>query len=258
MKIAVCIKEVPDKESGFKLNQERTTYEESGLNFVVNEYDLYAMEEAVRIKERFKDVEITVVSVGPLRAEKAIRKALALGGDYGVLIDDSKSPCEDSLSVASLIASWAEDKEFDLILCGLMSEDFQRYQTGPMLAQLLKIPFATAVISLNIYPEKKKLTCERELEGGLREKVELPLPALLTVQTGINTVRYASLSNVLRAKELKIELISSESLGAIQRCERTIRAYLAEPSSSCEFLEGELDEVAEKLLERIRAKLSIS
>jgi electron transfer flavoprotein beta subunit len=254
MKILVCVKSVPDSESSFRINNEGTGYDDNGLVFHVNEYDLYAMEEAVRIRERFGDAEISVVSAGPPRVEGEVRKAMGLGADHGVIIDDSFSPAEDALSVASLIAAWAKDKNFDLILCGVMSEDMQRCQTGPMLAQILGLPCATTVVKEEISDDKKTVTCERELEGGVRERVLLPLPALLTIQSGINAPRYASLSNVLRIKKLDLPVIPAESLGAAGRCESVVRAYVPDMKSDCLILEGGHEAVALRLIEIIRSK----
>jgi electron transfer flavoprotein beta subunit len=254
VKILVCVKAVPDAESNFRINDQGTGYDDEGLVFHVNEYDLYAMEEAVRLRERFDDVEITVASVGPPRVEEQVRKAMGLGADHGVIIDDSFSPVEDALSVASLIAAWAKHKNFDLILCGVMSEDMQRCQTGPMLAQLLDLPCATTVIRQEISADRKTITCERELEGGVRERVLLPLPALLTIQSGINAPRYASLSNVLRVKKLDVPVIPAESLGAAGRCESVVRAYVPDMKSDCVILEGDHDTVALRLIEIIRSR----
>lgn len=257
MNILVCIKQVPDSESDFQVDSEGINYDETGLTFRVNEYDMYAMEEAVRIKERFPGSRITVVSVGPHRVEAAVRKAMCLGADDGALIDDSGAPAEDALSVASLIASWAKDKNFDLVLCGVMSEDLARSQTGPMLAELLDLTCATTVVACEISDDRKTLTCERELSGGMRERVLLPLPGLLTIQTGINTPRYASLTNVLRVKDLEIPVVAALSLGPTRKSEITKKASLPRRSDVCEFLEGPVEEVAKNLIEKIRSRVPV-
>ena len=257
MKILVCVKSVPNPTTTFRIAAAGADYEESGIVFGVNEYDLYAMEEAVRIKERFHDVEIAAVTVGPARAEAALRKAMTLGADRGLRIDDADQPASDALSVASLIAVWARDRNFELILAGVMSQDLQRGQTGPLLAQLLGLPCATTVVALKIAEDRKSLTCERELEGGLRERVELPLPALLTVQSGINNPRYASLTNVLRVKQLALPSLPAASLGPVRRSENLLRAFLPERSAACEFLEGDPARVAEQLLAKVRRRVPV-
>jgi len=254
VKILVCVKSVPETESSFRIDAEGKFYEERGLKFKVNEYDLYAVEEAVRIKERFKDVEITIVSVGPARIEAEIKNAMSLGAEYGFRIDDSRSPVRDALSVASLISAWARPKKFDLVFCGVVSEDLQRCQTGPMIAELLEIRCATTIVSLNISEDRKKIICGRELESGLREKVELPIPALVTIQSGINIPRYASLSNVLRVKKMEIPVVPAQSLGAVSVGETAVRAFLPGESTTCEFLEGAPDKVAERLIQEMRSR----
>lgn len=257
MKILVCVKSVPGAESRFELNSERIGYEEGGLAYRVNEYDMYAMEEAVKIRERFKDVEITAITVGPERAETELRKAMNLGAQDGFRIDMEDGRQAEVLTIASLIAAWARDKNFDLIFCGVMSEDMMRSQTGPMLAQLLDLPCATTVVALEISDDRKKLTCERELEAGTREKVELALPALITIQSGINMPRYASLTNVLRVKKMEIPSVKTDHLGPVRKSEGQVRAHLVGQSSTCEFIEGHLGQVADRLIEEIRSKVHL-
>ena len=257
MKILVCIKSVPDSATTFRINAAGDGYVESNVVFGVNEYDLYAMEEAVRIRERLREVEIAAITVGPSRAEAALRKAMTLGADRGLRIDDADQPASDALAVASLIATWAKDQSFDLILAGVMSQDLQRGQVGPMLAQILGLPCATTVVALGLAEDLKTLTCEREMEGGLRERVELPLPALLTVQSGLNTPRYASLTNVLRVKQLAIPVIPAASLGPVRNSEILLRAFLPERSAACEFLEGDPARVAEQLIAKVRRRVPV-
>lgn len=257
MKILVCIKAVPDNESRFKINREGTGYDDAGLCFRVNEYDMFAMEEAVRIRERLGDAEITVVTVGPVRARQQLKKAMALGADHAVLIEDETRTSGGAMMVASLIAAWSGDKRFDLILCGVMSEDLQQCQTGPMLAALLALPWATTVIAEKIADDRKSITCERELEGGVRERIFLPLPALLTIQSGINAPRYASLTNVLRVKEYEVPVIAAASLGAGGKSRGRVRAFIPAPTGACEMIEGGLEEAAAKLLDKIRARVPV-
>jgi len=257
LKILVCVRAVPAAESDFRVNAAGNAYDDSGLKFKVNDYDLCAVEEAVRIRERLAGARVTIVSVGPARVEEQIRKAMGLGADFGARIDDDSGPARDALSLAGLVAQWARPQGFDLILCGVMSDDLQRCQVGPMLAQLLKIPCATTIISASISPDRKKILCERELEQGVREKVELPLPALLTVQTGINIPRYPSLSNVLRVKKIRIPSVPAAGPDKIPSSEIVRKAYLPERAGSCEFLTGDADEVSELLLARIRARVNV-
>ena len=258
MRILVCVKSVPEAEANFRINREGNFYDEAELAFKVNEYDLCAVEEAVRIKEQCGDGRITIVSVGPARVDEQIKKAMALGAGYGVRIDDSAQPARDALSLASLIAAWARPQEFDLILCGVMSEDLQRGQVGPMLAQLLGRPCATTVVKIELEAGQKSAVVERELEGGLRERVRLPLPAVLTIQSGINIPRYASLSNMLRVKKLEIPAVPAETLApGARKSENILRTSLHKQGAGCEFLEGRPEQVAEKLVAQIRSRLHI-
>ena len=257
MRILVCVKSVPETESSFRVNREGNAYDDSGLKFKVNEYDLCAVEEAVRIKERLGDARITIVSVGPKRVEEQIKKAMGLGAGYGVRIDESAAPAQDALSIASLIAAWARPQQFDLVLAGVMSEDLQRCQVGPMLAQILDLPCATTVVKMDFSKSRKKIICERELEGGTRERVELSLPALVTIQSGINIPRYGSLSNVLRVKKMEIPVVPASELGKARSSEKILRASISAPASACEFLDGNLNEVADELIGKIRSRLHI-
>ncbi len=257
MRILVCVKQVPDSQSSFRINDEATGIKENGIVFVLNDYDRYAMEEAIRIREALGDVEITVVSVGPGRVESSIRKALELGGQDGLHIDDSDAPAVDALSVASLIAAWAKDKYFDLVLCGVMSEDFQRGQVGPMLAELLGFSCATTVVSEQISEGRDKVLVERELERGLREQVELALPAVLTIQSGINVPRYGSLSNVLRVKKMEIPSVAALELGPVDSCEELVRVSIPETRATCEFITGSLDEMADRLIYEVLSKAGV-
>ncbi len=252
VRILVCIRAVPQPCAPYYTSEGGR--DQSTLSFRVNEYDLYAMEEAVRVKER-EGAEITAVTVGRPWAEEPLRKAMSVGADQGLVIDDSGAPAEDALSTAGLIAGWARDKGFSLVLCGVMSEDKERCQTGPMLAELLGMRCATTVIEMELDPDKAKIKCKRELEGGVRERVELGLPALLTVQSGINTPRYASLTNVLRVKGLDIPQLPAESLHRPGPCERLVKTCPPEHRGSCRFLEGGTEDKAGRLVREIREKV---
>ncbi len=239
-------------DSRFKPADDAARYDEAGLSFRPNEYDLYAMEQALRVREDLGEAAITVVSVGPPRVEAQLRRVLGMGGDYGVIIDDSDDPAPDALSIASLIGAWAGDKDFDLILCGVMSEDMQRSQTGPALAETLGIPSVTTAVSLSAMEGGKFFRCERELEGGVRERFQVRAPALFAVQSGINSPRYPSLSNVLRVKRMEIPRVPAGSLGAKRPPGAEIKVLEPRREGKCEFLEGGLEEIADALIERMR------
>jgi len=257
MKILVCAKQVPCTESDFKINPEGDGYDERNLVFVTNRYDEYALEEAARIREKFGDVEITTLTVGPTRAESTARRGLEFGATGSVHIITPERTRLDALQTASLIASYARDKHFDLFLFGIMSEDAQRGQTGPMTAALLRLPYATAVISEEIADGRDRVACRRELEGGAGAEVELPLPAVLTIQSGINRPRYPTLTNKLRAKKQEIEKIDMHDFAPPPKNERVVRAYLPPPAREGVFLEGAMEDKVDALVRIIREKTSL-
>ncbi len=216
MKILVCIKQVPDQESRPTVNQAKTWagYFENA-SYWINRYDEHAVEEALRIREMIPGTTIDIVSFGPERVKSAIRRCIEMGADRGFHLyydrDDYHSPSIKS----RLIAEFCKNQEYDLILTGVMSEDMMSGQTGPMIAARLGVPSATSVIKLEINTEKQSIQVERELDSGHRCSMELVLPALVAVQSGINRPRYPSLSNVMRAKNTEIrEIRYTDSLPA--------------------------------------------
>ena len=257
MRILVCVKQVPDSESSFRVDGDGKGFDEAGIRFRMNSYDAYAVEEAVQIKEERPRVEITALTVGPRRAEAVVRRAMELGADHGAHLLTRSGQGMDSLQTASRIASFAKDKDFDLILCGTMSEDEQSCQTGPMVAVLLDLPYATTVISERILEEGQRVRVEREQEGGRRQIVELPLPAILTVQSGINRPRYPSLSNKLRARKQELQEIDSFGTSPHPQCQELVRAGLPPPFKTGVFLQGSLEEKAEALVRILHEKTDV-
>ena len=257
MKILVCVKQVPDMESAFRINAESTGYDETGLVFRLNRYDENALEEAVRIKERFGDVEITVLSVGPQRVETAVRRGLEFDADFGAHVITADSRRMDALEIASLIASYAKEKDYDLFLFGVMSEDEERSQVGPMTAAILNLPCATTVVKETIAEDRSRVEVERELEGGRREVVDLSMPSVLTVQSSINLPRYPNLTNKLRARRQEINRIPDSSFPVPRKCAKLIRAYPPPPSKMGTFIEGSIEEQVEKLLRVIHEKTGV-
>ena len=257
MKILVCVKQVPDGESTFLIDEQGKGFDETHIVFRMNAYDEYALEEAVRIKERSSRIEITAITVGPRRAEAVLRRALELGADHGVHLLTDRAQGLDALETASRIAFFAREQAFDLMLFGVMSEDEQSCQTGPMAAALLDLPYATTVISQVLSEDGRRVTVERELEGGRRQVVELPLPCALTVQSGINRPRYPSLSNKLRARKQPLQEIEASEGAAFRPCQELVRAYLPPPSKTGVFLGGSLEEQAEALVRVMYEKTDV-
>ncbi len=201
MKIAVCIKRVPDSETRVRIASDGRSLDEAGVKFILNPYDEFAVEEALRRKERAGGGEVVVVSLGPAAAQETIRTALAMGADRGVLLQADRIPA-DGLQVAKALAAELEDGGYDLILFGKMAIDDYNHQVGPMVAELLGLPCVTAIAHLEV--ENGKGVAEREIEGGV-EVVEFPLPAVLTADKGLNEPRYPALKGIMAAKKKPLE-----------------------------------------------------
>ena len=192
MKILVCVKQVPDLESRFKPNAAGIWYDEADLAFRMNEYDEYAVEQAVRLREQQGDTaDVTVLSIGPDRVGETIKKALAMGCDRGVHVQDPTALLKDPWQIAGIIAAVATDKGFDLIFTGMQSQDRGSAQVGVLVAELLGISCATTLVGFAY--EDGTVTARRELEGGIKGVVKLKLPALVTCQLGLNVPRYPTL-----------------------------------------------------------------
>lgn len=202
MKIAVCIKRVPDSETRVKIAPDGKSLDEAGVKFVLNPYDEFAVEEALRRKEQAGAGEVVAVSLGPPAAQETIRTALAMGVDRGVLLQTDRIPA-DGLVAARAIAAELKDGAFDLILFGKVAIDDYNHQVGPMVAELLGLPCVTSVSHLDLADGKG--VAEREIEGGI-EVCEFPLPAVLTVDKGLNEPRYPALKGIMAAKKKPLEV----------------------------------------------------
>jgi len=202
MKIAVCIKRVPDSETRVKIAADGKSLDEAGVKFILNPYDEFAVEEALRRKEKAGAGEVVVVALGPAAAQETIRTALAMGADRGILLQSDRIP-PDGLEVARALAAELKGAGFDLILFGKMAIDDYNHQVGPMVAELLDLPCVTAVAHLEL--ESGKGVAEREIEGGV-EVVEFPLPAVLTADKGLNEPRYPALKGIMAAKKKPLDV----------------------------------------------------
>ncbi len=254
MKILVCVTQVADLESDFRPQQDGSGYEEQGLVFRMNTYDEYALEEAVRIKERFHKVHITALTVGPPRTEQVLRRALEFGADHGVHILVPEPARLEPYVVASVIARYVQRTPFDLMLCGVMSEDYQKAQTGPMLAALLDLPCATMAISATISEDRSTIRVERQQEARRRHVIQMPLPAVVTVLSGINRPRYPSLSNKLRARKQDLEVIYDIDHDSLPKENTLIRVYAPKGTHSAVWIQGTIEEQADQLARIIRQK----
>jgi electron transfer flavoprotein beta subunit len=201
MKIAVCIKRVPDSETRVKIASDGKSLEEAGVKFILNPYDEFAVEEALRRKEQAGAGEVVILCLGPASAQETIRSALAMGADRGVLLQADRIPV-DGLVVAQALAAELKGGGYDLILFGKMAIDDYNHQVGPMVAELLNLPCVTAIAHLEL--ETGHGVAEREIEGGV-EVVAFPLPAVLTIDKGLNEPRYPALKGIMAAKKKPLD-----------------------------------------------------
>ena len=250
MEIFVCIKQVPARDSQIRIGRQGDWIEESDLGYEMNEPDAFALEEGLRLKEKHGG-QVTVVSAGPARAASTVREALAKGADRGILIEDERFARTDSLATARALAAALTKEKSDLILTGLQSDDAGFGQTGVVLAELLGLPHATII--MEVQAEGQSLTVKRELEAGWFQRVELPLPALLTIQSGINKVRYATLMGIKKAKLKPLQRYTPEELGVDLSPGQVIqKLYPPEKAKQTQFLEGSPKEAAAKLAEKLK------
>ncbi|HEY6871872.1 MAG TPA: electron transfer flavoprotein subunit beta/FixA family protein [Geobacteraceae bacterium] len=256
MKILVCIKQVPDMESRFKPNASGVWFEESDLAFRMNEYDEYAVEQAVRLKEQLGDApEVTVLSIGPDRVVEAIKKALAMGCDRGVHVRDPAAGLKDPWQVASIITTYARDKGYDLIFTGMQSQDRGSAQVGVLAAEELGIPCTTTLVGFAY--DNGTVTARRELEGGVKGVVRLATPCLVTCQLGLNVPRYPTLPNIMKAKKKEVEAIAVEQLLTAEARTATTSFHLPARKGGGIVLEGEVGALADRLVGILRDKTGV-
>jgi electron transfer flavoprotein beta subunit len=258
MKILVCVKQVPESDVVIQIDEEGTWIEADCFNeFKMNRLDEFAVEEAIRLRESFDDVTVDILSMGPKRSADVINRAIGMGADHGIHL---KTNIDDYLIpsfVATRIAEYATNKSYGLILTGAMSEDYMNGQVGPMIAAHLNLPCATGVISQQFSLENKTLYVEREIEGGNRDMLELKIPAVVTIQSGPNTPRYPSLSNLLRANKQKLEIIDTDAPPQTRVGETILQLTYPTKSRAAEVLTGSPQQKAAKLLKILREKAFI-
>jgi len=250
LNIAVCIKQVPAKDAPLQILEGGAWIRETDIGFEMNEPDSYALEEALRLKEKHGG-EVVALSMGPERVKQTIKEALAKGADRGIHVADDKFFLLDPLASARSLAAAVQKQKFDLILTGLQSDDHGFGQTGVLLAGLLGLPHATIIMQIEVADGRMKL--KRELEAGWFQWVELPLPAVLTIQSGINKVRYATLKGIMAAKKKEITTVPRESLGVVSEpTQRLERIYVPQKTKKTELLSGTPKEAAAKLVEKLK------
>lgn len=250
MKILVALKQVPGRDSVLRPDPAGQWILESDLTFEINEPDAYALEEGLQLKEQYGG-EVVVVCAGPVRAAQSIREALAKGADRAIHIEEEHAAALDAMASARLLAAASRLENPDLILTGLQSDDLGAGQTGVILAELLGLPHATII--MHVEKLDGSLRVKRELEEGWFQQIELPLPAVLTIQSGIKKLRYATLMGIKRAKTKEVKRLTASELGvATAAALRIERLYAPLRAKQTEIFEGPPKEAAAKLVERLR------
>ena len=251
MKIAVCVKQVPDSETRITMPEPAATLDDSGFTRVLNPYDAYAIEEAIQIKERTDGCEVTAICVGPDRVKETIKKdCLAVGCDRAIVVTDPALDGTDEMGLAQVLAAVLKKDEYDLILCGLKAIDDDSGQVGIMVAELLGLPHVSVVTKLDL--GDGELTATREIEGA-KEIVGAKLPAVITCQKGLNEPRLPSLPNIMKAGSKPMETLTCADLGIeapAPLCE--IKLYSPPPPrAECKFVEDDDPVAAARELARL-------
>jgi electron transfer flavoprotein beta subunit len=247
MKIAVCIKQVPSRDWQPKVSEDRTSVCDQDAAFELNEPDAYALEEGLRLKEKHGG-EVVVCSAGPARVAQALREALARGADRAIHVESDTLASADAFAVAGALAAAMRDEQFDIILTGLQSDDQGYAQTGPALAEMLGIPSATIIMEVDA--QGGVVRVKRELEGGWFQWVTLPLPALLTIQSGINQLRYATLKGIMAAKKKEVRRVEPSSSPVSHQ--HIVALAAPERTKQTTMIGGTAAEAAQALVRKLR------
>ena len=259
MEILVCVKRVPDTaENEIEVRSDGTDIERDDLVYSVNEWDNYAVEEAIQIRDKV-DGSVTVITVGDEESEEVLRREMAMGADKGILLSDDAFEGSDGKGLAGILKAEIEKGNYDLILTGAQADDGAG-QVGGMLAAMLDLPYASLVNSIEVIDDKK-MKVGREIEGGNQEMNEIDLPCVLSIQTGINEPRYVGIRGIRKVASLEIPVhgasdigISSDSVGEAGAKVKRVDYFMPELGEGAEILEGSMEEIAEKLVELLKAK----
>jgi electron transfer flavoprotein beta subunit len=255
MKIAVCIKQVPTREWQPRLNDDKTWIRESDASFEMNEPDAYALEEALRLKEKHGG-EVVVCSAGPARVAQVIREALARGADRAIHVEADSLASADAFVTSAVLAAAMKDEAFDLVLTGLQSDDQGFAQVGVIMAEKLGLAHSTIIMEVQV--SDRTLRVKRELEGGWFQWIEMPLPAVLTIQSGINQLRYATLKGIMAAKKKEIRKVQPLlPAGASAGKQKIVSLYVPEKGKKTQLLGGSPAEAAKDLVRRLREEARV-
>ena len=252
MKIAVCVKQVVTREWPLRVDEARTWVQDRDASFEMNEPDAYALEEALRLKEQHGG-EVVVCSVGPARAAQVVREALARGADRAIRVEGEGLAAADAAMVAEALAGAVREEQFDLVLTGLQSDDQGFAQTGVVLAELLGIPHATIIMEVQV--ADGRLRVKRELEGGWFQWVSMPTPALLTIQSGINQLRYATLRGIMAAKRKDVRVV--EAAADLAPRQEILEIRVPEKTKETRMIAGSPADAAAELVKVLREEARV-
>lgn len=256
MKIVLCMKQVPLKDAQLKLAPDGRWVDEQNVNFEINESDHYGLEAALRVKEKHGQGEVVLVTLGPPRARQALAQALAKGADRAIHIVHDQ-PLLDPFLLAQALAAAIKPENPDLIITGLQSEDSGFGQTAVVLATLLGLPHATLVMEINV--DNGKLKVKRELESGWFQSVELPMPAVLSVQSGLAQIRYATIRGIMEAKKKPVKELTIAALGVGLGAARVQlqKMYVPAKSKKTQMLTGDGKTVSKQLAEKLKNEAKV-
>ncbi len=255
MKIAVLVKQVPSRDAALRLTPDARWFDESQVAFESNESDTYALEEALQIRERAGEGEVICLSLGPARVEKAIRDALARGADRAIHIVAEAPGEPDPFTTASTFAAALRDEGCDLILSGVQSDDLAMGQTGALLGELLGMATASLVVATEV--QDGAMRVKRELEGGWSQWLTVPLPASLSIQTGINQPRYPTIKGIMGAKRKPITTLQQTELWSGTPLTRTERLFVQQKSKRTVMIDGTPEEQAARLAEVLKNEIKV-
>lgn len=255
MKIAVLVKQVPGSESALPISGDMTWIEESQISYVMNPPDNFAIEEALLIKEKMGEGEVVVVSMGPDRVQKVIREGLAKGTDRSIHLEEDGQIETDPISIAKSFAAVLKDENFDLILSGLQSDDTGMGQTGVLLGEFLGM--STATLAMEIEVQADFIRVKRELESGWFQWVKLPLPASISIQSGLNTPRYPSLKGIMGAKKKEIKSISASEHQTGMSLQTITKVFVPQTTKRTEMIEGDPDSAVARIVEILKSDIKV-
>jgi electron transfer flavoprotein beta subunit len=255
MKILVCMKQVPQKDAPLKLNEAATWIRED-VSYETNEPDAFALEEALRQKEKHGG-EVVAITAGPARAQQVLREALAKGADRAIHLEDAGFVGLDAYNTARAFAAAIQGDQFDLIFTGLQSDDYGYAQTGVILAELLGWPHATII--MQIEKNDVGIRVKRELEAGYFQFVQMPLPAVLTIQSGINKLRYATLIGIKQAKNKPLRKVTMQEVQSAigPNLQKIEKLYVPQKTKKTEVIDGPPAEIAKKLVEKLKNEVRV-